>query len=61
VSNTRKKVESEGESLSLRPSNLQQIVSGVILTGIEAEGGHLNGKSGTLLKFDAEKDRYTVR
>jgi curved DNA-binding protein CbpA len=53
-------VNVEGESVALKPTNLQQIVKGVILQNIESDNS-LNGKSGTLLKYDAEKDRYTVR
>jgi len=52
--------EEGGEVLALKPANLQQIVSGVILQGIEADPT-LNGKSGTILKYDEAKDRYTVR
>ena len=51
----------DGQSLSLKPQNLQQIVRGCTLTGIEAEGGQLNGKSGTLLGYRPEKDRYAIR
>jgi hypothetical protein len=49
-----------GDTLSVKPSNLQQLISGVILVGIEGDAS-LNGKSGTLLKFDKDKERYTVR
>ena len=49
-----------GETLSLKPANVQQMVSGVILVNIEGDAS-LNGKSGTLLKYDRDKDRYAVR
>jgi hypothetical protein len=52
--------ESEGETLSLKPTNLQQLVPGCKLQGIESEPG-LVGKTGTLLRYDAGKDRYLVR
>lgn len=52
-------IEDDDATLSLRPENLQQIVPGVTLRNIEADES-LNGKSGTLLKFDPAKDRYTV-
>jgi len=55
----------DGEQLSVRPQNLQQLVPGVVLTGLSdgdaSEGPSLNGKSGVLLKFDANKERYNVR
>jgi len=55
----------DGEQLSVRPQNLQQLVPGVVLTGLSdgdaSEGPSLNGKSGVLLKFDAKKERYNVR
>lgn len=54
------KEDESGEILALKPTNVQQIVQSCILAGIEGEP-QLNNKSGTLLKFDAEKDRYNVR
>ena len=54
------RADEDGEVLSLKPGNLQQLVRGVTLAGIEGEPG-LNGKSGTLLKHDPAKDRYLVR
>jgi len=47
------------EPLSLKPSNLQQIVKGVILQNIESDET-LNHKSGILLKYNEEKDRYAI-
>jgi len=53
-------LDESGETLALRPDNVQQLLPGVILQGLDSEPD-LNGKSGTLLKYDALKDRYAVR
>jgi len=51
--------ESGGE-VSLKADNLQQMVPGVILQGIDSDPS-LNGKSGSIWRYDAGKDRYVVR
>jgi len=56
----RYEVEIDGDtSLSLKPANLTQQCR-VKLVGIEAQP-ELNGKSGQILSFDAEKGRYAIR
>jgi len=53
-------VEGEDSTLALKPSNLTQLVTGVIVTGVSSDES-LNGKTGTIMFFDEEKDRYSVR
>ena len=52
--------EDDSQQVSLKSDNLQQLVRGVILQGIDSDAS-LNGKSGSLLRYDAQKDRYLVR
>ncbi|CAD7939908.1 unnamed protein product [Amoebophrya sp. A120] len=51
---------SNNQTLSLTPDKLALEVEGVTLTNISSKPA-LNGKKGKILKYDREKDRYTVQ
>lgn len=55
----RYQVELDGETLSLKPTNLTQMCS-VKINGIESQP-ELNGQNGTVLSYQSELGRYTVR
>merc|ERR1719152_92769 len=53
-------VDGEETTLALRPANLEQLVTGTKVTGVTSDVS-LNGKSGTVVGWDSEKERYSVR
>jgi len=50
----------DGETMALKQKNIQQIIEGVKLRGLESKP-ELNGKSGTIIMFSPENERYQVR
>ena len=53
-------IEGEETMLALRPANMEQLVTGVKVTGVTSDTS-LNGKTGTVVGWDDEKERYSVR
>lgn len=52
--------DESGERMALRPENVQQVVKGVVITNIEGDPS-LNGQKGSLIYYNADKDRCNVR
>lgn len=50
----------DGETMALKVSNLQQMVDGVRIHGL-ASKPEWNGKTGTIIMFNPENDRYQVK
>mmetsp|Transcript_44485 Transcript_44485/g.121246 ORF Transcript_44485/g.121246 Transcript_44485/m.121246 type:complete len:347 (+) Transcript_44485:103-1143(+) len=53
-------VEGEGSTLALRPANLEQLVTGATVVAVTSDTS-LNGRQGTVVGWDEEKERYSVR
>ncbi|CAD7957459.1 unnamed protein product [Amoebophrya sp. A25] len=49
-----------GTTLSLKAENLSLEVDGCVIKGLQSKA-ELNNQKGKVLKYDAEKDRYTVQ
>lgn len=50
----------DGETMALKETNLQQIIEGVRIFGL-ASKPEWNGKTGTIIMFSPENERYQVR
>jgi hypothetical protein len=53
-------LDEEGQTLALKPDNLQQVVKGVELAEVQSQP-QLNGKKGTLFDYDGARHRGHVR